>query len=84
VEGKGRKEGEGGRPATNLWPTSHAWPPRNSYFHPALHIAPIMLTPLTKSMKSKANSFHPFPKFLVLLFLNVFRFILCNDEVNML
>jgi hypothetical protein len=23
VEGKGGKEGEGGRPATNLWPTGH-------------------------------------------------------------
>jgi hypothetical protein len=58
VEGKGRKEGEGGLPATNLWPTGHAWPPLNSYFHPPLHLAPIMLTPLIKSLKSKANSFH--------------------------
>jgi hypothetical protein len=57
VERKGGKEGEGGRP------TGHAWPPLNPYFHPPLHIAPIMLTPLTKSIKSKANSFHPFPKF---------------------
>jgi hypothetical protein len=24
VEGKGENEGEGGRPATNLWPTSYA------------------------------------------------------------
>jgi hypothetical protein len=63
VEGKGRNEGEGGRPATNLWPTGHAWPPLNPYFHPPLHLAPIMLTPLTKSNKSKATSFHPFPKF---------------------
>jgi hypothetical protein len=29
-----------------------------------------MLTPLTKSIKSKANSFHPFSKF----FLFIFRF----------
>jgi hypothetical protein len=50
VEGKGRKEGEGGWPATNLWPTGHAWPTLNHYFHPPLHIAPIMLTPLTKSV----------------------------------
>jgi hypothetical protein len=63
VEGKGRKEGEGGRPATNLWPTGHAWPPLNPYFHPPLHLAPIMLTPLTKNIKSKANSFYPFSKF---------------------
>jgi hypothetical protein len=63
VEGKGRKVGEVGRPATNLWSTDHAWPPINPYFHPPRHLAPIVLTPLTKSIKSKANSFHPFPKF---------------------
>jgi hypothetical protein len=44
VEGKGGKEGEGGRPTTNLSPTGHAWPPLNPYFHPPLHLAPIMLT----------------------------------------
>jgi hypothetical protein len=84
VEGKGGKEGEGGRPATNLWPTSHAWPPLNSYFHHPLHLAPIMLTPLTKSIKSKANSFHPFPKFFLFIFLKFLDFMLCNDEINML
>jgi hypothetical protein len=63
VVGKGRKEGEGGWPTTNLWPTGHAWPPLNPYFYLPRHLAPIMLTPLTKSVKSKANSFHPFPKF---------------------
>jgi hypothetical protein len=36
VEGKGGKEGEGGRPATNLWLTGYAWPPLNPYFHPPL------------------------------------------------
>jgi hypothetical protein len=85
VEGKGRREGEGGRPATNLWPTGYFWPPLNPYFHPPLHIAPIMLTPLTKSIKSKANSFHPFPKFyLFIIIIEIFDFIVCNDEVNML
>jgi hypothetical protein len=70
---KGRKEGEGGRPATNLWPTSHACPSLNSYFHPPLHLAPIMLTPLTKSIKSKANSFYPFSKlFLFIYFFEYF------------
>jgi hypothetical protein len=73
VEGKGRKEGEGGRSATILSPTSHAWPPLNPYFHPLLHLAPIMLTPLTKSIKSKANSFHPFPNS-VYIFFEIFRF----------
>jgi hypothetical protein len=86
VEGKGRKEGEGGRQATNLWPTSHAWPPLNPYFHPSLYLAPIMLTPLTKSIKSKANSFSSFSNvlFIYYYYFEIFYFILCNDEVNML
>jgi hypothetical protein len=72
VEGKGRKEGEGGWPAINLWLTGHSWPPLNPYFHALLHLAPIMLTPLTKSTKSKANSFHYFSKFyLFILFLEM-------------
>jgi hypothetical protein len=67
VEGKGGKEGEGGRP------TGHAWPSLNPYFHPPLHLALIMLTPLTKSIKSKTNSFHLFPKFFLFIF-EIFRF----------
>jgi hypothetical protein len=63
VEEKGRKEGEGGWLTANLWSTGLAWPPLNPYFHPPLHLAPIMLTPLTKGIKSKAISFHQFPKF---------------------
>jgi hypothetical protein len=74
VEGKGGNEGEGGRLATNLWPTSHAWPPLNPYFYPPLHLAPIMLTPLTKSIKSKTNFFHPFPKFFLFILFEIFRF----------
>jgi hypothetical protein len=73
VEGKGGKEGEGGRPATILWSTGHAWPPLNPYFHPLLHLPPIMLTPLTKNIKSKANSSHPFPTFFLFIF-EIFRF----------
>jgi hypothetical protein len=73
VEGKGGKEGEGGRPATNLWPTGYAWTPLNPYFHHPLHLAPITLTPLTKSIKSKANSFQPFSKFFLFIF-EFFRF----------
>jgi hypothetical protein len=68
VEGKGGKEGEGDWLATNLWLTRHAWPPLNPYFHPPLHLAPLMLTPLIKSIKSKANSFHLFPKFFLFIF----------------
>jgi hypothetical protein len=83
VEGKGRKEGEGGHPPTILWLTGHAWPSLNPYFHPPHHLAPIMLTPLTKNIKSKANSFHPFPKFFLFYLFN-FLDLLCNDEINML
>jgi hypothetical protein len=84
VQGKGGKQGEGGRPATNLWPTGHAWPPPNPYFHPPLHLVPLMLTPLTKGNKRKANSFNLFPRFFLFIFLKFLYFILCNDEINML
>jgi hypothetical protein len=67
------KEGEGGQPAINLWPGSHTWPPLNSYFHSSPHVAPLMLTPLTKSIKSKANFLHLFLKFYLFLF-EIFRF----------
>jgi hypothetical protein len=72
VEEKGRKDGEGDRLATNLWPTGHAWPPLNSYFHPSLHLAPIMLTPLTKSIKSKQIPFILFQSSIYLLLLFLF------------
>jgi hypothetical protein len=65
VEEKRGKKGEGGWPTTNLWPTGYAWPPLNPYFHPPLHLAPIMLTPLTKRIKNKANSFHHVPKLFI-------------------
>jgi hypothetical protein len=73
IKGKGGKEGECGRPTTNLWPTSHGWPPLNPYFHPQLHLAPLMLSPLTKSIKSKANFFHLFQRSFYLFFI-FFRF----------
>jgi hypothetical protein len=74
VEGKGGKEGEGDWPSTNLWLIGHAWPPLNPYFHPPLHLALIMLTPLTKSIKSKANSFPFFQSSFYLFFFEIFRF----------
>jgi hypothetical protein len=74
VNGKGGKEGEGRRTATNLWPTCHAWPPLNPCFHPPLHLGPIMLSPLTKSIKSKANFFHPFPEFFLFIYLFILNF----------
>jgi hypothetical protein len=73
VEEKGGKEGEDGWPAADLWPTGHAWPPLNPYFDLPLHIVPLMLTPLTKSIKSKPNFFHLF-KILFILFFEIFRF----------
>jgi hypothetical protein len=86
--GGSAKEGDNGgerRKGGRRWLTGHAWPPLNPYFHPPPHLAPIMLTPLTKSIKSKENSFHPFPKFfLFLYFLKFLDFILCNDEINMM
>jgi hypothetical protein len=84
VQGKGRNGGEGGRSATNPWPIGYAWPSLNPYFHPPLHLAPIILTPLTKGIKSKANSFHPLPNSFYLFIFEIFYFILCNDEVNIL
>jgi hypothetical protein len=88
VEGKGEKKGHDGWLATNLWPTGHAWPPLNLYIHHPLNLVPLMLTPLTKSIKSKPNSFHLFPKFFLFIFkyfiFYILYFILCNDEINML
>jgi hypothetical protein len=81
VEGKGKKEEESGQSATNLWPTGHAWPPLNLYLHPPLHLAPIMLTPLTKSIKSKANSFHPFPKFDLFIIIIILKFLILYDAM---
>jgi hypothetical protein len=76
VEGKVGKEGECVRSTTNHWLTDHAWPPLNPYFHPPLHLAPIMHTPLTKSIKSKANSFHLSPKFFLFIYFKFLDFIL--------
>jgi hypothetical protein len=81
VEGKEGKEGEDSQPPINLWPTGHAWPLLNLYFQPPLHLAPIMLTPLTKSVKSKANSFHPFPKFFLFIFeIFIFYIMQCRNK----
>jgi hypothetical protein len=85
VEGKRRKEGEGGRTATNLWPTGQAWPPLNPYFHPLLHLAPIMISPLTKGIKRKQIPFILLQSSCYLfIYFEVFDFLLCNDEINML
>jgi hypothetical protein len=66
VEGKeGKRRGR--------WSAGYIWPPLNSHFHSSPHLAPLMLTPLTESIKSKANSLHLFPKFHLFLF-EIFRF----------
>jgi hypothetical protein len=66
VEGKeGKKWGR--------WPGGHTWPPLDSHFHSSPHLAPLMLTLLTKSIKSKANCLDLFPKFYLFRF-EIFRF----------
>jgi hypothetical protein len=75
-----------------MWPTGHqsladkpCMASTQSLLSSSTSSSPIMLTPLTKSIKSKANSFHLFPKFfLFILFLKLLDFILGNDEINML
>jgi hypothetical protein len=64
---------EGDRPTIDLWPGGHTWPPLNSHFHSSPHLAPLMLTPLTKGIKGKANSLNLSPKFDLFLF-EIFRF----------
>jgi hypothetical protein len=43
-----------------------------------------MLTPLTKSIESKVNSFHHFQSSFYLFIFKFLDFILYNDEINML
>jgi hypothetical protein len=74
VEEKRAKEGGDGRLAK-------LWPPFSSTFHHPPHLDPLMLKPLTKSINSKANSFHLLPKF-IYFFLKFLDFITCNDEIN--
>jgi hypothetical protein len=66
VEDKREKEGGDGRSA-KLWPQFSS-----TFYHPP-HLDPLMLKPLTKSIKSKANSFHLFPELFLFLF-EIFRF----------
>jgi hypothetical protein len=68
VEEKREKERGDGRPATHFGRSAKLWPQFSSTFHHPPHLDPLMLKPLTKSIKSKANSFHLFPKFLLFLF----------------
>jgi hypothetical protein len=73
VEEKREKEGGDGRPATHFGRSAKLWPQFSSTLHHPAHLDPLMLKPLTKSIKSKANSFHLFPRFFLFLF-EIFRF----------
>jgi hypothetical protein len=75
------KEGESGRSTINLWPGGHTWPPLNFHFHSSPYLVPLTLTPLTKSIKSKANSLHLLTKFYLFLFKKI-DFMRCNDAIN--
>jgi hypothetical protein len=82
VEGEEGEKGKGGRPAINLWPGGHTWPPLDSHFHSSPHHAPLMLTPLTKSIKSKAKILHLFFQSSIYFFLKILDFMICNDTIN--
>jgi hypothetical protein len=73
VEEKREKEGGDGRPATHFGRPTKLWPQFSPTFHHPPHLDPLMLKPLTKSIKSKANYFHLSPKFFLFLF-EIFRF----------
>jgi hypothetical protein len=73
VEEKRENEGGDGRPATHFGRLAKLWPQFSSTFHHPPHLDPLMLKPLTESIKSKANSFHLFPNFFLFLF-EIFRF----------
>jgi hypothetical protein len=66
------KEGEGGWSAIDNWLGGHTWPPLNSHFHSSPHLAPLMLTPLTKTSKVKQIPFIFFHSFIY--FFDFFRF----------
>jgi hypothetical protein len=64
VEKKVGKEGVGGWSTTHFGQLAKPCPPLSpTFLHPP-HLVPLVLKPLTKSIKSKAISLHSFPKFL--------------------
>jgi hypothetical protein len=68
VDKKVRKEGVGGWPATHFGRLAKPWPAHSpNFLHPP-HLVPLVLKPLTKSIKIKAISLHCFPKFLLFIF----------------
>jgi hypothetical protein len=73
VEEKREKEEGDGRLATHFGRSAKLWPQFSSSFHHPPHLDPLMLKRLTKSIKTKANSFHLFPKFFLFPF-EIYRF----------
>jgi hypothetical protein len=73
VEDKREKGGGDGRLATHFGQPAKLWPQLSSTFHHPPRLDPLMLKPLTKSIKSKANSFHLFLKVFLFIF-EIFRF----------
>jgi hypothetical protein len=69
VEKKVGKDGVGGRPAPHFgWP-GKPWPPPSPNFLDPPHLVPLVLKPLTKSIKSKIISLHSFPNLLLFIYL---------------
>jgi hypothetical protein len=69
VEKKVGKERVGGRLATHFGRSAKPWPLLSpNFLHPP-HLVPLMLKPLTISIKNKAISIHSFPKFLLFIYL---------------
>jgi hypothetical protein len=81
VEEKGEKEGGNGRTATHFGQPAKLWPQFSSTFHHPPHLVPLILKPLARRIKSKANFFHLFPNSFY-FFLKILDFITCNDEIN--
>jgi hypothetical protein len=73
VEEKREKKGGDGRPTTHFGRPVKLWPQFSPTIHHPPHLDPLMLKPLTKSIKSNANYFHLFSKFFLFIF-DFFRF----------
>jgi hypothetical protein len=74
------KEGVGSQLATHFGWSAKPWPPLSpNFLHPP-RLVPLVLKPLTESIKSKAISLHFFQRsFYLFLFFEIFDFMTCND-----
>jgi hypothetical protein len=81
VDKKVGKEGVGSWPITHFGrPAKPCLPLSLNFLHPP-HLVPLMLKPLTKSIKSKAISLHSFPKFLLFYFLILWHAMMGNKNM---